>query len=357
LDGPGTYYAQWSSGNRCHRRSLNTTSRAIANKKLAEVLGQYRSLDRTKSKVTFSELASGWTANVLASQDLKESSRQDRKYHLIALQRTWPGLAETPVRDISHADCLRWRAARVVSPQRLNNEIGTLKAVFAWGVKCGVLAVNPVDGLARARVPTGQVTAPSKAELARIVAYLTKRKNKDAVWFVELLAYSGMRLHEAAELRWTDIDLARGLFHVTGGSRGTKNRDARWVPLFPALRGLFARIPQVDGQPRVMRRKGHRDALREACKALGMPRYGHHDLRHYFATQAVEAGVDFKTIAGWLGHKDGGLLVARTYAHLRPEHSARMAERMVQTVDDAVDNAGRNPSCGPEAENPNSEHK
>jgi hypothetical protein len=41
-----------------------------------------------------------------------------------------------------------------------------------------------------------------------------------------------------------------------------------------------------------------------------------------------EAGIDFKAIAGWLGHKDGGLLVAKTYGHLRDEHSAEMAKRM-----------------------------
>jgi hypothetical protein len=38
--------------------------------------------------------------------------------------------------------------------------------------------------------------------------------------------------------------------------------------------------------------------------------------------------VDFKTIAGWLGHKDGGVLVATTYGHLRQEHSDAMAKRM-----------------------------
>jgi hypothetical protein len=38
--------------------------------------------------------------------------------------------------------------------------------------------------------------------------------------------------------------------------------------------------------------------------------------------------VDFKAIAGWLGHKDGGVLAAKTYGHLRNEHSAAMAQRM-----------------------------
>ena len=52
-------------------------------------------------------------------------------------------------------------------------------------------------------------------------------------------------------------------------------------------------------------------------------------MRHFFCSNAIEAGCDFKVIAGWLGHKDGGVLVAMTYGHLRSEHSAAMAKRIV----------------------------
>ena len=51
-------------------------------------------------------------------------------------------------------------------------------------------------------------------------------------------------------------------------------------------------------------------------------------MRHFFCSNAIEAGCDFKVIAGWLGHKDGGVLVAQTYGHLRNEHSAAMAQRI-----------------------------
>ena len=42
--------------------------------------------------------------------------------------------------------------------------------------------------------------------------------------------------------------------------------------------------------------------------------------------------MDFKAIAGWLGHRDGGVLAAKTYGHLRNEHSAAMAQRMKRIV-------------------------
>lgn len=56
---------------------------------------------------------------------------------------------------------------------------------------------------------------------------------------------------------------------------------------------------------------------------------GFHDLRHYFASMAVMSGIDFKTIAEWLGHQDGGMLVGKVYGHLLPEHKQRMAERLM----------------------------
>jgi len=44
---------------------------------------------------------------------------------------------------------------------------------------------------------------------------------------------------------------------------------------------------------------------------------------------AVMSRIDFKTIAEWLGHQDGGMLVGKVYGHLLPEHKQRMAERLV----------------------------
>ena len=51
--------------------------------------------------------------------------------------------------------------------------------------------------------------------------------------------------------------------------------------------------------------------------------------RRCFITRAIEKGVDFKTIASWQGHRDGGVLIAKTYSHLRNEHSDNMAKKLV----------------------------
>jgi integrase len=81
---------------------------------------------------------------------------------------------------------------------------------------------------------------------------------------------------------------------------------------------------------------GARTAITNSCKRAGLPHFLHHSMRHYFSSNAIEAGVDFKVIAGWLGHSDGGFLVARTYGHLRDAHSFEMAKRMVFTAGGAL---------------------
>ena len=71
-----------------------------------------------------------------------------------------------------------------------------------------------------------------------------------------------------------------------------------------------------------------REALANACAKAGVPKVGHHDLRHLFTTRAIEAQIPIPTVARWLGHKDGGALLMRTYSHLLDAHSKAMAQRM-----------------------------
>jgi integrase len=133
-------------------------------------------------------------------------------------------------------------------------------------------------------------------------------------------------------VRWRDVNLKLGTLLITGGDLGTKNYQARTLPLFAPLRRLVesmkARQPDALEDDLVFAIHDARLVILRACERLGLPRYGHHTMRHFFCSNAIEAGCDFKVIAEWLGHKDGGVLVAKTYGHLRNEHSAAMAKRI-----------------------------
>jgi len=94
------------------------------------------------------------------------------------------------------------------------------------------------------------------------------------------------------------------------------------------LKRVRAERADESGNATVMRVQECQKAMERACKDLGLDRITHHDLRHFFATSCIEAGIDIPTVSRWLGHKDGGALAMRVYGHLRDQHSQAMAQKV-----------------------------
>jgi integrase len=150
---------------------------------------------------------------------------------------------------------------------------------------------------------------------------------------VEFLAYGGMRVRsEAVNVKWSDVDWQRKEIVVRGHEKtATKNGEIRRVPILPDMEKLLNRLKDklgTVGVDRILQITRCNRALARGCKAVGIPKITHHDLRHLFATRCIEAGVDIPTVSRWLGHKDGGALAMRVYGHLRNEHSLAMAQKV-----------------------------
>ena len=75
--------------------------------------------------------------------------------------------------------------------------------------------------------------------------------------------------------------------------------------------------------------------LQRVLKRAGLPRIRFHDLRHTFATMALQNGVDVKTVSSMLGHYSAGFTLD-TYAHVtgqRPAHAAKSPKESWATTD------------------------
>ena len=64
---------------------------------------------------------------------------------------------------------------------------------------------------------------------------------------------------------------------------------------------------------------------RKIMKTLGLEPIRFHDLRHTFATTALQSGVDIRTVSGMLGHADPGFTL-RTYTHTSNPMQVKAAE-------------------------------
>ena len=67
--------------------------------------------------------------------------------------------------------------------------------------------------------------------------------------------------------------------------------------------------------------------LHRVLKRAGLPKVRFHDLRHTFATLALQNGVDVKTVSGMLGHYSAGFTLD-TYAHVTTSAQRQAAEAM-----------------------------
>ena len=70
--------------------------------------------------------------------------------------------------------------------------------------------------------------------------------------------------------------------------------------------------------------------LHRVLKRAGLPKVRFHDLRHTFATLALQNGVDIKTVSGMLGHFSAGFTLD-TYAHVTTSAKREAAKTMGNT--------------------------
>jgi integrase len=328
----GIYYGLVKRGRKQFRKSFKTTDRKLAERRLVDYREKVGSLTQTKgaSQITFKEVANRWFDTI--ESNMKPASARRRKTSIDQLVTCFGNL---PVRNITPRDCDGWVIKRggKISASAFNNERETMRLIFDFAKRDGLILDNPANHIKRRKLPKPEIVIPTREQFRVLVENMRTLDCRalPGANLVELLAYSGMRLAEATSLLWGDVDFERGCFTVTGGETGTKNGEVRTVPLFPALRGFLEKLREKDNPPqtqRVIAVEGTREAIKKSCSAAKMPHFTHHTMRHYFVSNAIEAGIDFKVIAGWVGHKDGGVLVARTYGHLRDTHSFEMAKRM-----------------------------
>ena len=157
----------------------------------------------------------------------------------------------------------------------------------------------------------------------------------------------GLRLQEGTNLQVADIDSARLMIHVRHG-KGAKDR---YVPLpkrtLQLLRDYWKthRNPVLlfpaEGRDHIdlakstepMSKSSVQDAFHAALKDSRLNKHASvHTLRHSWATQLLEAGVNLRLIQEWLGHS----LPATTslYTHLTAKAEQLGAQAIDQLMSD-----------------------
>ena len=288
-----------------------------------------------------------------------------------------PGLGHVGLHKLK-ADALdRWyrslcagggHAGRPLAPATVRRIHGVLRRALGQGVRWGWLATNPATATTPPRVPLHEIKPPAPAEVARLFA-LAGEVDPRLATFIVLAAATGARRSELHGLRWRDVNLETGVVEFRRGivmgpdgivEKDTKTHSARRVSLDPttaetlrqhrrwaelnAERCEVALPPEgfvfsheIDGsKPWLPDYSSH--AFRALCRRAGLPGIRLHDLRHYVATRLLSMGIDVRTVAGRLGHRNASTTL-NVYSHFLAESDRDAANVLGRLFDDAVENA------------------
>lgn len=169
------------------------------------------------------------------------------------------------------------------------------------------------------KVNTNERETISEIEFRKVVIQI-KTPTARAVLYT--LYYAGLRIQEALNLKLEDVDLEEEVFHI----KDTKNKEDRTIPINNKLKKIledyrnfgredrntdnfFSTYPLGQICPQQINKH-----LRKALQKAGIEkRITAHNLRHSFASNLVQRGVDVITLRTLLGHKN--LRTTSIYCH------------------------------------------
>jgi integrase len=247
-----------------------------------------------------------------------------------------------------------------LAPATIRRIHGVLRRALGQGVKWGWLAVNPAASASPPKVPQPDITPPSPEQLLRLLER-ARRESPELACYLLLAAATGARRSEMVALRWSDIDLDDAVVRISRGivignhglvEKDTKTHSSRRVSLDAGTAAVMAEHRQkMLARAEVCGAELLGDGFvfsnepdgavcwfpasvsrwfKQLCDREEISNVRLHDLRHFVATQLLSAGVDVRTVAGRLGHRNAATTL-NVYAHFL-EQTDRVAADIIGSV-------------------------
>lgn len=203
-----------------------------------------------------------------------------------------------------------------LSPNTRRNILKAIRKLFQMAVEDGMIDRNPCNGVT-VRVPEVEQKVLTRSEINILLVRAKEVEHPFyPVWFFAI--QTGMRSGEMIALKWSDIDLERGLISVSkqwsnkNGFTEPKSRRNRMVPisddlsLFLKELKLKAVSPDSFVLPRLRDWEHGEQAkvLKGFCEAIGITEIKFHDLRATFITHMLSAGVSLVKVMTIVGHSE-----------------------------------------------------
>ena len=343
------------TGKMISRNVLGKTQ-AEVKEKLRTAIENSKRLDYTRTgKYTVGQWMNEWF-EAYAKVKVRPSSHQTYKGYIE--NHIKPNIGDIPIEKLTSLQLQKFyrllltegRIPRIESEKQpkgpsaktVRNINQVISSAMDMAVRHKLILSNPTEGCELPKVEHREMkTLPAE----QLGAFLREAKESGVYELYYLDLATGLRRGELLGLKWEDIDLQNGVIHVRRQvarvdgevkelALKTKNsyrnisisRDAvAMLTEMEAHRSSDYVFPSSTGGP--ISPDSVNNMLHRVLKRAGLPSIRFHDLRHTFATLALQNGVDIKTVSGMLGHFSAGFTLD-TYAHVTTSAQKEAAKTM-----------------------------
>ena len=319
-------------------------TQAEVKEKLKKAIENSKQLDYTKEgKYTVGQWLDEWF-EAYAKVKVRPSSHQTYKGYIE--NHIKPNIGDIPIEKLTSLQLQKFykklltegRVPRIesekqpkgLSAKTVRNINQVISSAMDMAVKHKLILSNPTDGCELPKVEHREMHTIHAEQLG---AFLREARESGVYELYYLDLATGLRRGELLGLKWEDIDLTHGVIHVKR-QVARVNGVVKEVPLKTknSYRNISISKDAVDMLKEMEKRKTCEyvfpspnggpispdsvlNMLHRVLDRAGLPSIRFHDLRHTFATLALQNGVDIKTVSGMLGHFSAGFTLD-TYAHV-----------------------------------------
>ena len=352
------------TGKRITKNVLGKTQ-AEVREKLRRTIEETRGLDVARAgEYTVGQWLEVWF-NDYAMLKVRPSSHQTYRGYLD--HHIKPYIGNIPLTKLSSLDLQRLykkllsdgRVDRIeskkqpkgLSAKTVRNIHQIISSALKLAVEQKLIACNPAEGCA---LPKAERKEMQTLPVGQLTSFLREAKDSGvfALYYIDLT--TGLRRGELLGLKWSDIDLEKGDLRV---QRQIGRIDGKIIEMPLKTKNAYRTLPlsadAIDVLMQQRRKTGNSEwvfpsptggpmspdsvlhMLHRVLKRAGLPKVRFHDLRHTFATLALQNGVDIKTVSGMLGHFSAGFTLD-TYAHVTTSAKREAAKTMGNILSGAV---------------------
>ena len=227
-----------------------------------------------------------------------------------------------------------------------NHYASLLKRMFNLAVKWGLLEKSPATSLDRFKEKPHRERYLTKEELPRFLKALDELEDGLSKAAIKLLLFTGGRRGEITSLRYDQLKLNEKRLFLpdtkNGRSRSIILND-RAIAVIKKLKKNKNDSPRTEESDYLFPTKQGtkkpyiydlRTPFGKACDAAGISGLRVHDLRHCFATLALQGVASLYDVSKLLGHSD--VSMTQRYAHMADDSLQTATDNMAGVIDRAV---------------------